>query len=440
MILRATKVLFLILLISVPGLHSLHAQQFGEKQDAFSADLTLPAQCVDTRFLVQPEMLEKRSEIFDRIKNYDDEDPAQADNLRQDILDYAHTFMGVPYRWGGTTPSGFDCSGYIYYVFKEFGLELPRVSRYQQRDSTPVEFEDLKPGDLIFFSGSTHVNHAGIVTRYDGEVLEMIHASSSLGVSVVDVYGSTYWRPRLHSAGTYLELYDYYQQNPQIADGVRRDDPEAIRQVDDFVREKQRSRGTRVRMAFGLRAGSGGFGGELATELLTGVHIRLGYSWLNLSNSVSSGLLNKYGRNSYSTSTFSLMANVHLTRNLYLAAGGFYYEGENRFAFDDNPDNRFRSLTIDPTEVEGLTITHELPRNIYPYIGFGYGRAFSRNRFVTASAEIGVMYQDNLKSSLSATGGITQAELQEQEALLRDGMSGYNLVPVLNFQLSFRIF
>lgn len=367
-------------------------------------------------------------------------DSSPENNLRQAIIDYAHTFMGVPYSWGGSTPSGFDCSGYIVYVFREFGVDLPRVSRHQQRDSTPIKFEDLKPGDLVFFSGATQVNHVGIVTHYDGKVLKMIHASSSIGISVVDVYSSSYWQPRLHSAGTYLELYDFFQENPHIAEGVRRENPEALQQVVEFVRETQRSRKKKVRMALGIAAGSTGIGGELATELLTGVHIRFGYSQMNSISTISSGLLNIYGQNSFSTSSLSLIANIHLSRNLYLAAGGFYYEGENQFTFDENPDNRLRLLTIDPAVVEGLTITHEIPRNVYPYIGLGYGRAFSRNRSVTASAEFGLMYQTNLQSSLSATGGITPAELQEQEALLRDGMSDYNLLPVVNFKISFRLF
>ncbi len=367
-------------------------------------------------------------------------DPEKAETIRQDILDYAHTFMGVPYRWGGTSPEGFDCSGYIYYVFKEFGLELPRVARFQQRDAIPLEFDELQPGDLIFFSGTTRVTHAGIVTRSDGDVLEMIHASSSLGISVVDVYSSTYWEPRLHSAGTYLELYDYYKQNPQLAERVKREEPEAIKEVEEFVRETERRRRTRIRGAVAIRAGTGGIGGEMTTELVSGVHLRLGYSHLSFSNSVNSGMLNKYGRNSYSSSKLSLLANVHLTSNWYLAGGGVLYRGENAFAFDDNPDNSFRSLTINPAEVENLVITHEVPRSVYPYFGFGYGRAFSRNRFIKAAAELGFIYQNNMNSTLSASGGISQAELDEQQLLLRDGVSGFNLIPVLNVQVSFRIF
>ncbi len=372
--------------------------------------------------------------------NRDEIDPAQAETVRQDILDYAHTFMGVPYRWGGTTPDGFDCSGFIYYVFKEYGLELPRVSRYQQREAIPREFDELLPGDLIFFSGRTHVNHAGIVTRSDGEVLEMIHASSSLGVSVVDVYASTYWKPRLHSAGTYLELYDYFKENPELAERVKRKEPEAVKQVENFVRETERKRRTRVRAALALRAGTGGLGGELTTELLSGIHLRLGYSQLSFSNSMSSSMLNKYGRNTYSSSKLSLLINMHVTSNFYFSGGGVLYRGENNFAFDDDSRNSFRSLTIDPADVEGLQINHEVPRSVYPYFGLGYGRAFSRNRFVKAAAELGFVYQTSMQSTLTATSGLTDQEIQQQEQLLNDNNSRFNLIPMLNVQVSFRIF
>lgn len=88
------------------------------------------------------------------------------------IVDYAYQFLGTPYLWGGTTPSGFDCSGFTQYVFKNAaGVSLPRTTYDQINVGVPVAYEDLQPGDLIF----PHTGHVGI---YIGGG-QMIHAPST---------------------------------------------------------------------------------------------------------------------------------------------------------------------------------------------------------------------------------------------------------------------
>jgi len=86
------------------------------------------------------------------------------------IVTYAASFQGVPYVWGGTSPSGFDCSGFVQYVYAHFGISIPRVTQDQFRFGTSVSASDLQPGDLVFFgSGPSHVG------MYIGGGL-MIHA------------------------------------------------------------------------------------------------------------------------------------------------------------------------------------------------------------------------------------------------------------------------
>jgi cell wall-associated NlpC family hydrolase len=104
----------------------------------------------------------------------------------------ALALRGVPYRNGGTNPSGFDCSGFVVYVFSQHGLAMPRTvsEQFQAGRDAPGP---LRPGDLVFFStvapGATHV---GIALGGD----EFVHAPSSKGQVRVERLSSSYWASR----------------------------------------------------------------------------------------------------------------------------------------------------------------------------------------------------------------------------------------------------
>ncbi len=91
--------------------------------------------------------------------------PAQASEDAGKLLDYANQFLGIPYRYGGSTPtSGFDCSGFTTYVFRNaLGISLPRTSTEQSQTYTRIDsIAALQPGDLVFFGKDDKVNHVGI--------------------------------------------------------------------------------------------------------------------------------------------------------------------------------------------------------------------------------------------------------------------------------------
>lgn len=111
-------------------------------------------------------------------------------SLRSQIITTAKKYQGVPYVWGGTTPSGFDCSGYTQYVFKACGITLSRTCEGQYATGKSVEKSNLQPGDLVFFynTSKTALGHVGIYVG-DGK---FIHASTSKGIYISDLTSPYY--------------------------------------------------------------------------------------------------------------------------------------------------------------------------------------------------------------------------------------------------------
>ncbi|MDQ2085938.1 SH3 domain-containing C40 family peptidase [Herbivorax sp. ANBcel31] len=104
--------------------------------------------------------------------------------LRSDIVEDSKNYLGVSYVYGGSSPSGFDCSGFVWYVFKNHGIDLNRVASDQANQGSWVAKEDLIPGDLVFFDtrgNASYINHVGI---YIGRG-EFIHASSGRNAGCV---------------------------------------------------------------------------------------------------------------------------------------------------------------------------------------------------------------------------------------------------------------
>ena len=113
----------------------------------------------------------------------------------QAILEKAQSLMGTPYLFGGTTPSGLDCSGLTLKAFEAADIDLPRISTQQSLVGEKINQKQLKLGDLVFFGTGTpnRVNHVGIVANTDNpHDIKFIHASSSKGVTLSSL-SRGYW-------------------------------------------------------------------------------------------------------------------------------------------------------------------------------------------------------------------------------------------------------
>ena len=113
------------------------------------------------------------------------------------ITSTALGYRGVPFVDGGATPSGFDCSGFTYYVFRQHGVELPRVAADQYRVGTAVDPAAIEPGDLLFFETvAPGASHVALALGRD----EFVHAPSERGQVRVEKLTSSYWSRRFLGA------------------------------------------------------------------------------------------------------------------------------------------------------------------------------------------------------------------------------------------------
>lgn len=151
--------------------------------------------CGSSRKVVERNPYKKTVIKQDGLKTIESKYAGSNSAAINEILKDSEKYLGAPYKYGGNTSSGLDCSGLVCKVYDENDTKLPRRSSDQALQGEKVADKEIKPGDLVFFatSGGTKVSHVGIVhtINSDGEIT-FIHASTSKGV-IISSLNEKYW-------------------------------------------------------------------------------------------------------------------------------------------------------------------------------------------------------------------------------------------------------
>lgn len=127
--------------------------------------------------------------------------PSEDNIIRHDILETAKKYIGVLYKYGGNKESGFDCSGFVMFVYSKHDMQLPRSSSTQYKKATKITKKQARPGDLVFFT--TYKRGASHVGIYMGSN-NFIHSPSTGKRVKISKLTNSYWRKRIVGFGTFF--------------------------------------------------------------------------------------------------------------------------------------------------------------------------------------------------------------------------------------------
>lgn len=161
-----TKIIFLVLLFSAVG----YITYFDTEEAEVKPEKVIPQSAVEPK--------ETDSEMTTI---------ASKPGLRDSLVVFSKDLLGTPYVTAGNGIKGFDCSGYVYYVFQHFDIEVPRSTSGYEDFGQEISIEEVEKGDLLLFLSPTRnaIGHIGIVTKANGAESDFIHASSGNSMEVI---------------------------------------------------------------------------------------------------------------------------------------------------------------------------------------------------------------------------------------------------------------
>ena len=172
-------------IIAVPAILLFSA--FHSRPDDWASQSSKALPPPDSLSVVNPQLQESLLKEF------------RSKRLADSLVNFALSLKGSPYKFGGEAPDGFDCSGFIFYVFEQFNCSILRSSRSQSTEGKEIEIEAVQKGDLLFFTGTNpekrQVGHVGIIISGPEEEISFVHSSSNGGVKVSQLDG--YYQTRL---------------------------------------------------------------------------------------------------------------------------------------------------------------------------------------------------------------------------------------------------
>lgn len=138
-------------------------------------------------------------------------DYSSESSIRLAVISYAKEYIGVKYQYSGSSPNGFDCSGFTSYIYKKVDIPLSRSSIDQATLGKKIPLKEAKSGDLIFFHntvkgrGKGVVSHVAMIVSNDSNGISVIHSTTSLGVKEENISNSKYWKPKILFARTVIK-------------------------------------------------------------------------------------------------------------------------------------------------------------------------------------------------------------------------------------------
>ena len=121
--------------------------------------------------------------------------------MEYDIVREARNLIGSSYRYGGTDPKGFDCSGLVKYLYSKNDITLQGGSRHIYDQVDRISAKDLKPGDLAFFTLNGKIDHVALISKVTKDQCYIVHSTTSKGVIEQDYLQSPYWTKKFYRYG-----------------------------------------------------------------------------------------------------------------------------------------------------------------------------------------------------------------------------------------------